>query len=373
MTPEADHGALAFAEKLLTLLDEGRITATYKYAVLLALMDVCLERATQKGEAPTLVSTRQLAEKVVELYWPHSVPYTGGAEARVLQQNRPSADRATGGQAAIVREIVAFRQRLGGDASAPLARARARNGASYERLVRTVEWKLVEMPLPRLQEVGGMQHRFIYVISWDASIKKRQFDDPSFDNGILLVGRAGDHLVRLAGLLRPLIQRHWAAAVARFNRGLIPDAQLDRFLFGADRVDLGPVRQPLRELQSDRCFYCHRRLRDDAQVDHFVPWSRYPNNDIENLVVADGRCNNAKHDHLAAVEHVSAWRQWTDERRADLEAIAAKALWDSARHRSLAVARAIYLRLPDDARLWRSPSEFATVDRSLLLQALASG
>ena len=37
------HDAIGFAEKVLELLDESRYTATYKYAVLLALIDLCLE------------------------------------------------------------------------------------------------------------------------------------------------------------------------------------------------------------------------------------------------------------------------------------------------------------------------------------------
>ena len=44
-----ERGAIAFDEKVLELLDEGRYTATYKYAVLLALMDLCLERTQASG------------------------------------------------------------------------------------------------------------------------------------------------------------------------------------------------------------------------------------------------------------------------------------------------------------------------------------
>jgi HNH endonuclease len=43
-------------------------------------------------------------------------------------------------------------------------------------------------------------------------------------------------------------------------------------------------------------------------VDHFLPWARYPENGIENLVVTDPRCNNDKRDFLAAAEHVERWR-----------------------------------------------------------------
>lgn len=48
----AETGANAFAERVLTLLDEGSFTATYKYAVLLGLMDLCMERASAKGDPP---------------------------------------------------------------------------------------------------------------------------------------------------------------------------------------------------------------------------------------------------------------------------------------------------------------------------------
>ena len=75
MTGTDQRGAIGFAEKVLELLDEGRYTATYKYAVLLALIDVCLERTQTSGAPPDSVTTRQLADKVVEIYWPHTVPF----------------------------------------------------------------------------------------------------------------------------------------------------------------------------------------------------------------------------------------------------------------------------------------------------------
>ena len=79
----ADRGAIAFAERLLTVLSQGRFTATYKYAVLLGFIDLCLEHSTRTGGAPTSISTSQLAEKVIELYWPHTVPWNA-VEGRLL-------------------------------------------------------------------------------------------------------------------------------------------------------------------------------------------------------------------------------------------------------------------------------------------------
>lgn len=373
--PDPDRGALAFAEKVLTLLDEGRFTATYKYAVLLALMDLCLERSNRDGVAPSSVTTRQLADKILELYWPHSVPYQPEGTtrvARVLLQNRPSSGRS-GGQAAIVSAIRDFREKHSGDPSEPLGRARYRQPGAFKRLVRKVEWTLVEMPLPRLQLIGKEQHPFIYRIEWDEKIRKGDFNDyERFPNAIRFVGDAGDHLVRLAGLLRPLIQRQWAGMVAQLNREVIPDAQLEGFLFGEDRISLEPVRGVLTELQDNRCFYCDARLRNQVQVDHFIPWARYPNNGIENLVVADARCNNDKRDHLASGEHVQRWVERTRDRTGDLDDIATRLLWDRHPDRSLGVARSIYLRLPVGAHLWRSRGEFVKVERGALQRALAT-
>jgi hypothetical protein len=93
MTDADQRGAIGFAERVLELLEEGRYTATYKYAVLLALIDVCLERTQASGAPPDVITTRQLADKIVEIYWPHTVPFAGHAPAAVLRQKH---DRAGG-------------------------------------------------------------------------------------------------------------------------------------------------------------------------------------------------------------------------------------------------------------------------------------
>lgn len=89
--------AVSFAERVLQLLDQAAFTATYKYAVLVALLDLVLENTSRSGTPPRSVTTRQLAEKVLELYWPQTRPYaalpagpdssarTGGVRVRRLR------------------------------------------------------------------------------------------------------------------------------------------------------------------------------------------------------------------------------------------------------------------------------------------------
>lgn len=67
--------AIALGEKVVALLDEGLFTATYKFAVLLGLLDLCLEKISNSGAAPDVITTRELARRVVEIYWPHCLSY----------------------------------------------------------------------------------------------------------------------------------------------------------------------------------------------------------------------------------------------------------------------------------------------------------
>jgi hypothetical protein len=131
------------------------------------------------------------------------------------------------------------------------------------------------------------------------------------------------------------------------------------------------VRGDLRELQEGRCFYCAGRLVAGYEVDHFVPWSRHPDDGLENLVAADRRCNGAKRDHLAAAEHVERWVRRAAARKAELGEIAARARWERDPERSLAVARSIYLRLPVEARLWQVDQALVRVERPRRVRAFA--
>jgi hypothetical protein len=64
----------------------------------------------------------------------------------------------------------------------------------------------------------------------------------------------------------------------------------------------------LRDLQVGRCFYCNEPIVGRGHVDHFLAWSRWPNDAIENLVLAD-RCNLDKSDHLVTADHLTRWRR----------------------------------------------------------------
>jgi hypothetical protein len=347
---------LSFTERCLAILQEGSFSATYKYAVLLSLMDLCLEGGKPDGTLRDRIPVSDLARKVVDLYWPHCAPFPSRGE--VLRQN-------SGGQAEIVRVISRFRDSLGDDPGAPLSRARLRDPEGYSRLLRSVEWKLIQMPLPKLQRLGGVEDRFLYRIGWDDGIRRKEAWSPGFDRSLRLLPGAAEYLVRLSGLLRPLLEREWARQVAQWNR--LEFSVLEEFLFGRDRIPLEPVKEDLRDLQADRCFYCEARMKREIVVDHFLPWARYPNNAIENLVAADARCNSSKRDFLAAPGHVEKWR---GRPSGALAAISRARQWESAGETTESVMRSVYLRLPEGTRLWRERGVFVPADPPLLRAAL---
>ena len=246
--------------------------------------------------------------------------------------------------------------------------------------MRVVEWKLIEMPLPRLQKMGVTSEDFVYVISWNESIVKKTVDlyqareSGAFDNLIRLKPGVGRYLLQLNGLLRPLIHRRWCAMVAFLNK--LEDSRLEAFLFGSERLSTLEVRAGLWEIQDKRCFYCDDRVTQPASghVDHFIPWARYADNGIENLVVADAGCNGDKGSSLAAESHIARWAARLSPGGAvssQLGELTKRTGWDRHPGRTASVARAIYLGLPPTAKLWLRERQFVEANPAAIRRSLA--
>ena len=116
--------ALALGEKLLSLLDESARTTTYKPALLLALID----RVQEHVDHPS-VPVRLLAERVIELYWPQTLPYQ--TTGKVLNQSQ------TCGRAKVVAEIDSLRRHHGTTAQA--LPETVRSGIAWTALLDRVE------------------------------------------------------------------------------------------------------------------------------------------------------------------------------------------------------------------------------------------
>jgi hypothetical protein len=349
----ASDDAIIFAEKLLSLLDTGRYTATYKFATLTALIDVCTESVDDAGRTPPTISAKAVGSKVLELLWQHSLPYRAGDDGWIFL--RHSTQRND-----LVEIITSTRRGLGlVNAGTTLDQARRHNDKAIAALERRVITTVIRMPLPKLQRFGGgtvAEDRFIYDYGWPDEVSESRIWAAGFDDSLLLRPGVGSWLVRLGAVLRPIIQQRWAAFVADRSRDVVESAMLDEFLFGASRIGLQRVRTPLLEIQSGRCFYCDKLSPvASTEVDHFIPWVRHPDNGLDNLVAAHRRCNNSKRDALPAADHLERWlrREGLDQLRPS---------WPSDRRRTIGAARATYLWLPERTRLWRSVDDYTPAD-----------
>src|SRR6185436_12848990 len=126
------------------ILSEGLFVASYKYALLLALAELSVEKDAAPDQT-LRIELDELAERFITLYWRQVAPF--GRAAMLIQ--------ATGLQASVVNQIAAFKSH------APTLTA-ARRHARWKRLARSVGRLLVKMPLWKLQLVGRDRLDFLY-------------------------------------------------------------------------------------------------------------------------------------------------------------------------------------------------------------------
>jgi HNH endonuclease len=290
---------IEFLTNLQRLFNEGSFVATYKFALLSALADLCVENGSDT-DAELDIPTRQIAEKFVKYYWRQSRPFlpkgrTGAA--MILRQN-------TGRQAGVLRLL----RELSEDGTNSLNWLQG-NHRLWNKLITEVDRIVRQMPLWKLQTVGKSTLEFLYP-------NRMRGNSIRLKPGVMFCFRVF-HI-----FITDMIRGAWVRYVRRFNQEQLADpADLDEFLFVSERVSLAAYVPILREVQSARCFYCKREIRPTTDhVDHFIPWAVYPVNLGHNFVLADSACNNSKSDYLAAEEHLKKWAYRNSELGAHLSA-----------------------------------------------------
>ena len=286
--PPTPEEQVLFLRNIQRLLVEGQYTASYKFALLLAIADLCVLKGDDSGAALDL-DVRDIAEKFIELYWQQCRPFQLGGQSTgiILQQN-------TGRQAAVISKIIKAQDDFGGS----LSRLRLTAPDLWRSLTGTVKRVVNEMPLWKLQTVGSERLDFLYD-NLDTTTKTI-----TLKPGVAFCFRA------FYGLMRDLIQGAWVRFVQKLNASNLGNlTDLGTFMFDQERSSLDVYKNILIDVQDRQCFYCHQDLRTNLEVDHFIPWSRYPTDLGHNFVLAHPRCNNSKSDYLAAEQHLESWSE----------------------------------------------------------------
>ena len=140
-----------FLRKLQRLLAEGGFVATYKFALLHAIADLCIENDADSDGRLTL-TVDQLAAKFIDLYWRQvqNFPLKGAGQDLILKQN-------AGKQAAVINTLrdlhPQYRHRL------PLLKNDSR---AWKVVLRKVRQTIKVMPLWKLQTIGEKPVEFMY-------------------------------------------------------------------------------------------------------------------------------------------------------------------------------------------------------------------
>ncbi len=274
-----------FLLKIQNLLTEGRFTASYKFALLLALCDLSIE-LTDGPTGELHIPLTRIAEKFVAYYWRHVLPYIAGHESpsMILRQN-------TSGQAEVIGLVQQAHHQFNG--SLPAAQADVQAWRSLTSKVRRI---VLVMPLWKLQRLGASVDPCLYQ------------QEVLVDDCIVLVPGVAQSLRAFHGLISELIRTSWIRYIRQTNAAVLQaERDLSEFLFGVERGQLGALCPLLREIQSGCCFYCTAALRGPGDVDHFIPWSRYSLDYGHNFVLAHPTCNRKKGACLAAENHLEDW------------------------------------------------------------------
>jgi len=277
---------IEFLVKIQRLLGEGRFVASYKFALLQALADLSVEKGDDSGE-PLNLTASDIAEKFIQYYWRQALPLAAPTldQSLILKQN-------TGQQAAVVNRVANVREVVNGS----LARAKA-DPHLWIPLVSEVAEVIRVMPLWKLQTIGQEVDDFLY---------------PNKEVGSKVELRSGVAycLRQFHALIQDLIQGGWVRFIRSIstNQNLLGETiDLREFLFGSERENLNIYREFLKDIQAGDCFYCRNRIPGTGDVDHFIPWVKYPVDLGHNFVLAHPSCNRHKRDYLAAEHHLEGW------------------------------------------------------------------
>ena len=304
-SPTAEE-QLEFLTKVERLLAKGRRTTTYKFALLIALTNLAVEIGSDSNDV-LVVSVDDIARQFLSLYWKMARPYPRLAE--VLKQSTNASKPA---------KMITLLIDEARHSESSYQRLRVYQ-AQRDELLAEAKLLLKRDVLYRLQVVENCPQP-------DAEVDRFLYDSPRS----LKESRAINHLTlkpgvaaclrRLRGVIISIAEARWAQWVREHNTNLGADYKLENFLFVPVRGRVTEYAERFYELQSGRCFYSGDKLAKPSagEVDHFIPWSRYPFDSPFNLVLASRRENSKWRDQLKPAEYRDLWLQRNIDASSDL-------------------------------------------------------
>jgi len=106
---------------------------------------------------------------------------------------------------------------------------------------------------------------------------------------------------RFQRVLNYLTNYHLALFLEKFNKNGDTTQLLVKVENVSKRSSLDPFYHLLSSFYNGRCFYCNKEIKrkEQAHVDHFIPWSFVQADQLWNLVISCSTCNLSKNDKIA--------------------------------------------------------------------------
>ena len=285
--PIADF-QLNFLRRIQCLLESSSYTSTYKFALLMATANLAIESGVN-DDRECSISYQQLAEQFIELYWTQVLPFSDQSSDSVLRQS------STTGQASVINSILSLQNNT---KTTSLNIARTQNIKLWQSTIKDIASTIKKYPAKYLQSAEDKVSReFLY--SYDSKPKV-----------ITLKPGIAYCFSRFSKIINKLCQQYWTEFVRKNRHNQIyfsDDVDLQDFLFNKSRQSLKLLIPILIDTQQRQCFYCNKPLKNNIEVDHFIPWSKYPIDTTHNFVLTDHKCNNSKRDYLAEELFYEKW------------------------------------------------------------------
>lgn len=136
-----------------------------------------------------------------------------------------------------------------------------------------------------------------------------------------------DLMTQYACWIEPACLTEWVNVMKDFTLNKTLDKQQLYHLLSwidAERstVEVRKRVETLKQVSPVHCVWSNKSIADKYQVDHCLPFARWPNNDLWNMMPANSKVNNQKRDRIPtnakyedSREHIIEWwqRAWVDD------------------------------------------------------------
>ncbi len=276
---------IEFLKQIQYLIENSTFQATYKYALLIAITDITIECGEDSCDE-LAIDRRTLGERFAELYWPQIATFSSGLNGCTpgILFHSDAKDHVK-----IVKDLITLQKKIkSNDINL------AKKSIYWKSTITSISNTIWNQPVKYLQNINN-QFLYEYPTSKSSLILKK--------NITYCFRRFSDYIIQYA-------KSGWADHIQKTKKnqsiiGIKDD--LESFLFGNTRNNLNNVRPVLMSYQSGKCFYCNKNLNANSDVDHYIPWKKYPRNLAENFVLSCPNCNRSKSDLLAGSNHLEKW------------------------------------------------------------------